>query len=330
MNLIAGAYLTLAQVGATQAGEGPKRGPNGLLGKVQTWDYVINKATPSRLSSVPSDLLVMDYSRWGNEFTRFSPRLIEGLKRRADGKRRLVLAYMSVGEAEDYRFYWRWSWHLLPPSYVLAENCRWPGNHPVRYWDPDWQAILFRGTNSYLERIQRAGFDGIYLDRVDVFQEFEKKSALHKDNARNLMIEMVEALAKTARAKKPDFLIIAQNAEELLSSPRYLKLIDGVAKEDLLYGLNGTGVRNAASDIAYSEGQLDRARKAGKSVLTVEYLQSAELERQARAELTARGYRPVFPPRRLDGSDPLTPKPTKASAGPQAGTPEYGRAVCAN
>jgi cysteinyl-tRNA synthetase len=98
---------------------------------------------------------------------------VDGLKLKANGGRRLVISYMSIGEAEDYRFYWQESWNETPPSWIAAENPDWEGNFKVRYWDPEWQAVLFGSPDSYLDRILAAGFDGIYLDIIDAFQWFE-------------------------------------------------------------------------------------------------------------------------------------------------------------
>ena len=50
------------------------------------------------------------------------------------------------------------------------------------------------------------------------------------------MIAFVQALAARARALKPGFLIVPQNAEELLTDQAYRAVIDGLGKEDLLFG----------------------------------------------------------------------------------------------
>ena len=80
-----------------------------------------------------------------------------------------------------------------------------------------WQRILFRAEDSYLARIQEAGFDGVYLDRIDAHQE-----ATGHDEAKEAMLALVEDLAEVARAATPGFLIVAQNGEELLEYLRKL------------------------------------------------------------------------------------------------------------
>jgi cysteinyl-tRNA synthetase len=78
---------------------------------------------------------------------------------------------MSIGEAEDYRYYWNPEWKTNQPSWLAEENPDWPGSYKVRYWDKYWQKIIY----GYLDKILTAGFDGVYLDIIDAFQYFENK-----------------------------------------------------------------------------------------------------------------------------------------------------------
>ena len=58
---------------------------------------------------------------------------VNSLKVKANGGSRLVIAYMSIGEAEDYRYYWNDSWYLHPPKWLARENPNWPGCYKVKY-----------------------------------------------------------------------------------------------------------------------------------------------------------------------------------------------------
>lgn len=103
-----------------------------------------------------------------------SKEIVSLLQKKTNGKRRLVLAYMSIGEAEDYRYYWKKTWKKSFPSWIVKENAQWKGNYGVRYWDKNWKAILYASKDSYIQRIVDAGFDGVYLDTIDVFTRFER------------------------------------------------------------------------------------------------------------------------------------------------------------
>ena len=118
------------------------------------------------------DMVIMDL--FFDEDTAFTADEVERMQRKANGSKRLVICYMSIGEAEDYRYYWQPSWSHQAPDWLDRENPSWPGNYKVRYWNPDWQAIICGSGASYLHRILNAHFDGIYLDIVDAFEYFEQ------------------------------------------------------------------------------------------------------------------------------------------------------------
>jgi cysteinyl-tRNA synthetase len=143
------------------------------LTSVRNFLYLINpEGYPDRdeltaaLASLPVDLLIVDADAEDGPLTADD---VERMKWKPGGARRLVLCYLSIGEAEDYRGYWNPGWSDDPPDWLLAENPNWPGNYTVRYWDVSWQAIIY----VQLECILAAGFDGVYLDCVDVYERFE-------------------------------------------------------------------------------------------------------------------------------------------------------------
>ncbi len=99
------------------------------------------------------------------------------LRTKDNGGKRLLISYMSIGEAEDYRFYWKEDWNPSNLSWIERENPNWPGNYKVKYWDKDWQSIILGDEESYLQKIIDVGFDGVYLDIIDAFWYFENKEA---------------------------------------------------------------------------------------------------------------------------------------------------------
>lgn len=107
------------------------------------------------------------------EETQLSSTEIADLRKKLNGGSRLLIAYMSIGEAEEYRYYWQSSWKKGNPGWIKKENPDWPGNYKVRYWDSEWQDLLFGSHDAYLDRILQAGFDGVYLDIIDAFEFFE-------------------------------------------------------------------------------------------------------------------------------------------------------------
>ena len=98
---------------------------------------------------------------------------IESIKQKKDGGKRLLVCYMSIGEAENYRYYWQPAWNSTKPSWLGAENPNWPGNFVVQYWDRNWQDIIYGNDQSYTKRILDAHFDGVYLDIIDAFEKYQ-------------------------------------------------------------------------------------------------------------------------------------------------------------
>lgn len=151
------------------------------LAQAQNFLYLLNAsafgsadAMVTALASTRYDLLIVDAYHDGT--APLSAAQVQALKLKAGGGGRLVIAYMSIGEAEDYRYYWQSAWRDDRPDWLGAENPDWPGNYKVEYWAPGWKALI-AGDGGYLDRILAAGFDGIYLDLIDAFEHFEEISA---------------------------------------------------------------------------------------------------------------------------------------------------------
>jgi len=80
-----------------------------ILSGVKNWGIQLRLMDVDRISASPFDLVVVDYAPYRHlnfEFP-FTPADVHKMQHSPTGKRRLVLAYLSIGEAEDYRFYWK-------------------------------------------------------------------------------------------------------------------------------------------------------------------------------------------------------------------------------
>lgn len=118
------------------------------------------------------DILIIDL--FFDKDTQLSLEDVSSLKTKSTGGNRLVICYLSIGEAENYRYYWQPGWEFASPVWLDKANPNWPGNYKVRYWDSQWQAIIYGNDNSYMKRIIDAGFDGVYLDIVDAFEYYSE------------------------------------------------------------------------------------------------------------------------------------------------------------
>jgi cysteinyl-tRNA synthetase, unknown class len=133
---------------------------------INPWEFETKDSFLNALAETNYDALILDPEFDEEPILESDVKL---LKVKANGGTRLVLCYLSIGEAEDYRSYWGPSWAANPPEWLLDENPDWPGNYPIQFWHSEWQAIVFE----MLDDVLAAGFDGVYLDRVDVYEEFE-------------------------------------------------------------------------------------------------------------------------------------------------------------
>ncbi len=149
----------------------------GSMADVGNFLYLINPgAFPNRdayldaLRNTSFDLLIIDAFYNGTPLTSNE---VASLKVKAIGGSRLVIAYMSIGEAEDYRYYWNHAWTVNRPDWMKGENPEWEGNYKVEYWDTAWKQVIYKADDSYLDRVLTAGFDGVYLDQVEAYEYFE-------------------------------------------------------------------------------------------------------------------------------------------------------------
>ncbi len=248
-------------------------------GRLVVW---LQRLDEDLVARVDPDVLVVDYSRDGSEAGERDASDVERLRRRQGGGRRIVLAYLSIGEAEDYRFYWkdvRARRSLLGPV-----NPRWRGNYLVRYWEPAWHDILYRGPRSYLDRILDAGYDGVFLDTVDAAERWEEAGVA---DAAARMAALVQALAQTARTRHPGFLVVAQNPFRILDEPGVLDVLSGVSSEAYLF----PGGREASPEARQRVFEvLRRVQNRGRAALVIEYPRSTSQRQRLRTLCQERGF----------------------------------------
>src|SRR6056297_3327025 len=70
------------------------------------WCFWLQDPDPVRVAELPVGVAVVDYSRDGSDDKAFSPLDVARISR--SGKQ--VWSYLSIGEAESYRFYWDPAW----------------------------------------------------------------------------------------------------------------------------------------------------------------------------------------------------------------------------
>jgi len=294
-----------ASLGAS-SGVGSAASRTNPLAEVRTWGYQLQglerRGALARLERAQVDLLVVEPTRTVIGAEDFPTRaMVERIHSRSGvgGRPRVALAYINVGQAEDYRTYWASTWraptdgqHGTPDYMLTLDPDGWPGNYPVAFWDPRWKAVLWGSPDALLDSAIEDGFDGIYLDWVLGYDEPVVARAARRagiDPAR-AMAELIRDMRVYARTKREGFLVVPQNAAPLvLEIPALARWIDGIAQEDLTFrgrasdhwedpsGGDVPVPRAASQELA---SMLSRCRRGGVPVFTVDYaLQPANAER---------------------------------------------------
>lgn len=308
---ILGSLLLLALLGCAggreDSGVAPAAG--GLAWRqVNDFLYQLQNLNLTAAGNSKFDLIIMDYSRDGSEAARHTRAQISALKNSPGGPKK-ILAYMSIGEAENYRWYWKNAWDANhdgqpdagAPKWLGPSNPDWWGNYKVKYWVAGWQAIIFGSSSAYLNKIIKAGFDGVYLDIIDAYEYWGPggESGLNRASAEQDMINFVKALANYARVTKgiPGFGIFPQNGEALSSHPDYVQMVTGIGREDTWYDGNTAQPPAETSAVV---ADLNVFKAAGKLVLCTDYVTQAAKIDTFYAKAQAKGFVPYATVRDLN------------------------------
>jgi cysteinyl-tRNA synthetase len=249
-----------------------------LLYQLQNLD--VNQALNTKF-----DYIVTDFSKDG---TLDGAYLYDEIKSLKDSNK-TVLSYFSIGEAEDYRFYFDLAWideaknpTNDAPTWLGHTNSNWPGNYKVRYWDDNWFEVI----KPYLDRIIKAGFDGVYLDIVDAYEYWADRDnyidyggnerllstdPIDDENlSANRMIDFIKKIKDYAKAKNPKFLIFPQNGSFIINYDYrgiYYDIVDGLGIESLFYN-----ELDLKTDISQRLNILRGYKEHNKTILVTDYI----------------------------------------------------------
>jgi cysteinyl-tRNA synthetase len=290
------------------------------LAGVERWAYQLQgleeEGAIEALVASPYELLVLDPTRTVQGSEAFDA---AGMVAALHDAGKLVLAYLDIGQAEDYRTYWQADWVAPsddergePDFLVRPDPDGWSGNYPVAFWEPAWQELVLRDPAGLVQQALDDGFDGAYLDWIEAYEDpvvIEVAEGEGIDPA-EAMVGFVRALGATARERDPDFLVVPQNAAWLVyEQPDYLTAIDGLAIEDLSFGGEADTAWDdpASGDIpqdAEEQAELEELialyRDAGLPVFCVDYALDPDNAAEAEARALEAGCVPFISQTPLD------------------------------
>jgi cysteinyl-tRNA synthetase, unknown class len=147
------------------------------LNQAQNFIYLLNSENYSTKNSYLEaikntnyDVVIMDADF---NKTAFTSQEINSLKTKANGGKRLIISYMNIGEVENYRYYWQKDWQANT-NFIGKENIDSKGTFKVKFWKKDWQNILYGNDASYIKKVVKEGFDGVYLNSIESYEYFER------------------------------------------------------------------------------------------------------------------------------------------------------------
>ncbi|MBN1434323.1 endo alpha-1,4 polygalactosaminidase [Candidatus Fermentibacterales bacterium] len=298
------ALVTLSCSCMDDGPSGPGQDPTGPLAGVEFWAYQLQDQTEGGnmqlLGESHYDMLVIDQTRSlaGEEWYDSAGDV--AYLHSTDGSQgdpKIVVCYIDVGEAEDYRYYWQQGWQVGDPEWIAGEDPDgWDGNYPVLFWYDEWQDIVA----GYLDRIIEDGYDGIYLDWLEVydFGPVDSAAAAQGLDAEEELISYVQWIEQYAHARDPGLVIVAQNASEMGTYSEYVAVFDAIAQEAIWFDGGGdpdTGdvLGDVPVDPDLTQEYLDCLadwQALGKPVFDVEYCEQPTNVEEAYSSGESEGY----------------------------------------
>ena len=247
--------------------------------------YYLTNVNPASVTPVANDfdVVVVDpTSDGGTGNTFWTSAQVAGMRKNPGG---VVVAYFDMGGAENYRFYYA----AAKAAGILSSTVNSWGENSVQYWSAEWLSI----ASSWAQKAVNSGFDGIYLDVSDCYTDpycianapaaggYAKGTM---SAAGYLEIQFMANLKAYCQTLKKGFQLW-ENAGEGLSdttlygsNPRFVDVIDGALREQVIYLYPGNGNTPASgtvpivTDTTADYDNLIRIINAGKPVTLTEYV----------------------------------------------------------
>jgi len=251
-----------------------------LSDRVFTWACVFHSVPPKKLASSMAGMLVLD----PDEVLASHVPVIKGSDK-------LLLGYLSVGEVEAYR---RWFKNPEIASLTIRENPQWKGNFIVDFRQRQWRSLISSVALEILEK----GFDGLFLDTVNSFEQFPDR-----DSAKTAMADLIVDLCTMIRSRHPNCYVILQNADSLFDDPRIFAAVDGINQESLFHSWKKNVVFDSGRRAKLQ--RLIELRQRGKFVSLLEYTRKVPQINRTKRIAQQHGLIPYFSTRELDTLFPI-------------------------
>ncbi len=240
----------------------PSHGESAHLPDAEDWVMATRDTEISDLKGLSDKLIIIDYSLDGTDSGQFTSSEIKALQ----DSDNIVLAWISVGEAEIFRFYWDAEWEIATESAPCYEtyddrynrkgltwrNCNegkrpdWMGpedtethGYHVRFWSENWWKIAMK---PYLDRVAESGFDGVYLDPQNSISYWMTNTE-EKYSREYVTGEFVDLLLKISKygsrvSDSNDFIVLIEGDPQFFyqknrkTQGKILGAVEGIVREN--------------------------------------------------------------------------------------------------
>lgn len=182
--------------------------------------------------------------------------------------RTLLIGYVSLGEAAEYRSYWP---QVAGKPWLLSKNPNWD-SYFVDVRAEEWHRLL---TEQVIPEILEQGFDGLFLDTIDTAEYLEKYHSTGRyPGAQAAMVRLIRQI----RQEFPEIFIIGNRGFSLLN--KTARWLDGIVAESVFTTIDfeqDTVRLRTPDEYARDIALLKRAKKELRlEVLTLDYVPPEE------------------------------------------------------
>jgi uncharacterized protein (TIGR01370 family) len=161
----------------------------------------------------------------------------------------ISIAYLNIAEFETYRGY------SIPDSLILGKNPNWEDHFYVNIISQTWQDLIF---SDFIPKIISKGFDGFFLDMIDIVQVFP--------HFKDKVIDMVRLI----KEKNKDKIVIANISWSLIDTLK--NFVDAFLVEGLFTRYSFEKKKYYVRLEKEYVDKIEVLKRTGKKIFTLDYL----------------------------------------------------------
>ncbi|WP_028950954.1 bifunctional glycoside hydrolase 114/ polysaccharide deacetylase family protein [Sulfurihydrogenibium subterraneum] len=201
-------------------------------------------------------------------------------------KKAKLIAYISLGEIEPYRSYYK----DIKKEWILGENKAWK-TYIADIRNKEYQRFLLRKVIKNLDR-----FDGIFFDTLDSYQH-----VLNPQEFKSYEDAMADFL-KEVRKRYPDKIILVNRGFEI--ADKVVGVVDGYVTESLFYGIDVKSMKYkkmSQEDTQWLLNKLNQIKNLGFKVIVIDYVdpKNKKLAKEVAKEIYQLGFIPYVADKNL-------------------------------